>query len=218
MLITVELCTHNRREYLAEVVDCYLSQIWKDKELLVIDDGSDRCRDLFDRVPAQELAYVYLDTPAKNLSAKRNIAATLARGEIIVHFDSDDWAAPTRINHQVESLISSGSEVGGYHTAHFWDEAKAQASCYLGSKNYSWGAALCYLKSFAIQHPWPENITVAEDNCFVGIAQRKKLITAIDGRGQMVARIQGEKASNTTNWPLVAVDELPEAFRKIIRR
>jgi glycosyltransferase involved in cell wall biosynthesis len=212
------LCTNNNRHLLPVAIASYLSQDWPDKELVVIDDGTDRVQDLFEDIPG--CTYVYLPNAVKNLSVKRNVAVRASQGEAVIHFDSDDWSASTRVRHQVETLIGNPeAQISGYHTAFFWDEIDQQASCYHGSKNYSWGPCLCYRKSFALANPWPEQTTSAEDNEFVRVAQNCRQIVSIDGSGQIVVRLHSGNARRPVgsgDWPFVPREALPEEFWKLI--
>jgi glycosyltransferase involved in cell wall biosynthesis len=218
-MVSVVLPTHNRRAMLRDAIKSYLHQDWKDKELVVIDDGIDCCRDLFEEmVPNDELNYLYLASPAKNLSVKRNIATQIARGEIIIHFDSDDWSAPTRITHQVNALIESGLEVGGYHSAMFWDEVEKRATRYQGMPDYAWGPTFCYRKEWALKHPWPENVDNAEDGIFYAVARKMKAISpksALDGTGQMVCRLHRDNARRSVGHH-IPKESLPPEFLDLI--
>jgi hypothetical protein len=51
--------------------------------------------------------------PAKRSGEKRNRAAAEARGEIIVHWDDDDWSARWRLRYQVEELVARS---GAFHS------------------------------------------------------------------------------------------------------
>jgi len=203
---------------LRDAIESYVRQDWADKELVVIDDAQQCCRDWFEElVPASELNYVYLASPAKNLAVKRNIATQVSRGEIIVHFDSDDWSAPTRVTHQVTALIESGLEVGGYHSAMFWDEVKKCATRYQGAPDYAWGPTFCYRKEYAVRNPWPENVAFAEDGIFFAKARTSKAISnrsAIDGTGQMVCRLHGENHRSVGLH--IPTESLPQGFLELI--
>src|SRR6267154_6816708 len=83
--------TANRRRFVPQAIRYFLAQDFPKKELIIIDDGEEVAGDL---VPEDERIR-YLRLPAKTvLGEKRNRAAAEARGEIIVHWDDDDWCAP----------------------------------------------------------------------------------------------------------------------------
>lgn len=217
-LVSCVLCTRNNRHMIPVAIASYLSQYWPNKELVVVDDGEDCIYDLVKDIPG--VVIPHLDAKAPNLSVKRNIAARAARGEILMHLDSDDWSAPTRIHHQVEALRSvPGAQLSGYHTAYFWDEIDTQASCYHGPHNYSWGPCLCYYREFVLANPWPEWIAFCEDNNFVQVAQQRNQMVAVDGSGQIVVRLHkdnGRRAYGVGDWPLIPTEQLPKDFLQLI--
>lgn len=217
-LVSVLLPTHIRRPWLQQAIDCYLSQDWPEKELVVVDEGE--CRDMFDAIPEQELVY-FKDRPGiHNLSMKLNIGCRIARGDVITHQFSDDWSSPDRIGHQIRHLLALGAEVGGYHTAMFYNEVEKQASCYHGYANYAWGPNLIYTKAFWNRYPWPEDVKYAEDAHFVRCAQHLGVISAQDGQGKIVMRLHSANAHRTTGtekWPNIPFEDLPAGFRALVQ-
>lgn len=216
-LVTCVLPTRNNRHLLPVAIASYLSQDYDNRELLVIDDGSDRVEDLF-TVPT--CTYFHLGTPAPTLSAKRNFAVLKAQGEMILHMDSDDWSAPTRVRHQVELLQGNPiAQMVGYHTAYFWDEVARQASCYRGDPARSWGPCLCYYRDFALANPWQDWIAFAEDNAFVDAARQRGQMLAVDGSGQIVVRLHdgnARRAYGCGDWPYIPKEQLPSEFLQLI--
>jgi glycosyltransferase involved in cell wall biosynthesis len=217
-MVSVLLCTSNRRHLIGMALDSYRLQTYEPKQLVVVDDGDDSIYDLVADIDNCN----YMFYPATSLSQKRNVGIREAKGELICHFDSDDWSAPKRLWNQVETLLQHNAEMVGYHTAYFWDEIERRASCYRnGTPNYSWGPCLMYRKQFAIEHPWPEDAMTNEDENFVAVAQKQKVIVATDGRGQIVVRLHSQNARHDYIggfvWPIVPTSDLPEGFRKAAR-
>ena len=56
--------------------------------------------------------YLRLDRRAP-VGAKRNIACEVAQGEVIAHWDDDDWMAPEWLRSQVETLLSTARIFAG---------------------------------------------------------------------------------------------------------
>ena len=139
------------------------------------------------------------------IGPKRNLACENAEGEIIVHFDSDDWSAPSRIRDQVERLLASGKAVSGYHSMLFWDGTEGFK--FKGSADYSLGTALCYRKSFWQKHPFvSEDHKRWEDNVFVQDARNDNEIVAVDAGSLMVARfIRQYQPQETSGEPTAVV-------------
>src|SRR4051812_1392609 len=106
MLATAITPTFNRSRYLPSVAACFLAQTADDSEMIVLDDGDQSARPFVPDHP--RIRYVHLSGKRLSTGAKRNICCEMARGEFILHFDNDDWSAPTRIASQVASLRASG--------------------------------------------------------------------------------------------------------------
>jgi len=103
----VSICTptYNRRKFIPFLIKCYQAQTYpKDKmEWVVVDDGTDPVKDLFENV--EGVRYFYQKEKMK-LGRKRNYMHEKARGEIIVYMDDDDFYPPDRVNHAVNRLTS----------------------------------------------------------------------------------------------------------------
>src|SRR5260370_29785399 len=102
--------THNRRFFIPHAIHCFLRQDLVERELIVVDDGTGSVADLIPDDP--RIRYIRL--PERHtIGQKRNIGCAQAWGEIIVHWDDDDWMANWRLSYQVESLSSGDVDVSG---------------------------------------------------------------------------------------------------------
>ncbi len=91
-------------------INYFLRQDYANKELLIVDDGTDAVEDL---VPAdKQIRYIRIK---KNmtLGEKRNFCVRESRGDLIMHWDDDDWMAPYRISYQVQELLANNVEICG---------------------------------------------------------------------------------------------------------
>ena len=165
-LISCIMPTANRRAFAARAVEYFLRQDYERKELIVVDDGDDAIGDL---VPADErVRYVRLDAKA-SVGAKRNLACEQARGELIAHWDDDDWHAPHRLSYQVEALRRAGAEVCGISTLLFYDIHSGRGFKYVyPARQKAWlsGSSLCYTRAFWEGNRFRE-INVGEDARFL---------------------------------------------------
>ena len=110
--------TANRRRFVPGAIAQFLAQDYADAELVILDDGEDSVADL---IP-QDTRIRYLRTPRyKTLGAKRNAACEAARGDVILHWDDDDWYAPNRVRLQVDALRDSDADACGIDRALFVD-------------------------------------------------------------------------------------------------
>ena len=93
--------TADRRTFVPWAIEYFLRQDYPRKELVILDDGEHSVRDL---VPSRPDVRYYREEHPQILGDKRNRLCELARGEIIAHWDDDDWQAAQRLTYQVHSL------------------------------------------------------------------------------------------------------------------
>lgn len=101
MRVSVLIVTYNRAAYICDAIESVLTQIYRDFEIVVVDDGStDKTEQLVSRYPA--VRYIY--QPHTGIPCARNRALAEARGELIAWLDSDDRYAPEKLERQVAWL------------------------------------------------------------------------------------------------------------------
>src|SRR5215510_9707139 len=116
--------TCNRSAFVPRAIRYFLDQDYEGKELLIVDDGSENGADLIPDDPL--IRYIRLNERLP-LGAKRNLACREARGEIIVHWDDDDWMAPWRLSYQINALIEAQAEICGLNRLLFYNSFSDQA-------------------------------------------------------------------------------------------
>jgi glycosyltransferase involved in cell wall biosynthesis len=172
-----------------------LRQDYTNKELIIVDDGTDAVRDL---VPIHEsIRYIRLKERS-TVGAKRNLACENAQGSIIVHWDDDDWHAPNQLSYQVMSIIREGTDLCGNCTLLFYDIVNQRAWQYIypnGPKQRMWlsGNTLCYRRSFWANNRFV-NIDVGEDARFVWGSRRHRL-TIFGDVSYLVGMIHNQNVS-----------------------
>ena len=111
-LVSCIMPTKNRRRFVAQSLRYFEEQDYPNKELIIVDDGDDLVVDLAAQRPGvYYLAPQYVHT----VGAKRNIACEAAHGDIICHWDDDDWYGPSRLSYQVELLAKGKADITGLH-------------------------------------------------------------------------------------------------------
>lgn len=183
-LVSAIMPTRGRRALVTAAVECFIRQDWPNKELVVVDDPEDPIGDLLPT--GHRIAYCQ-NAKVHSIGYKRNQACSIASGEYIVHFDSDDWSGPQRISEQVRALRQSSRPATGYNTLPFaWDEGW-RAWLYLGRQGYACGTSLCYLRAYWAGHRF-KDVQIGEDNEFIrGLGER---FLSLSGRS-IVARVHG---------------------------
>src|SRR5271169_1049612 len=215
-LVSCIMPTYNRRRFVPEAIRLFLTQDYPKKELVVLDDGEDNIADLIPRRP--QIRYVRLDR-RHSLGAKRNIACEAAHGEIIAHWDDDDWYAPWRLSRQVAKIVRGGTELCGLARMLFFDPSTQRAWEYVypaGAPAWVYGATFCYRKSVWQQSPFLDN-TGCEDNLFIANLAADVRLRALSEPGMFVGLVHSANSSpKRTQDPLWRPQPI-ERIRRVVR-
>lgn len=105
-LVSVNIITHNRANYIGEAINSVLNQDFKDLELIIVDDAStDNTKDVVSSFLVDERVKYFPLEKQKNIATIRNIALSKSVGEYIAILDSDDlWCDEKKITKQVDFL------------------------------------------------------------------------------------------------------------------
>lgn len=113
-LVSCIMPTYNRRPFVPHALQYFLQQDYPNRELIVVDDGTDAIGDLTENLPGVR----YIRLPArKTIGAKRNLACEHAQGQIIAHWDDDDWYSSDRLRYQVMPIIAGKADLTGLENA-----------------------------------------------------------------------------------------------------
>lgn len=173
--VSVITPTYNRRKFIPSLIECFLSQTYpKDRmEWIILDDGPDSVEDLFDALAKTKkvpnLRYVRHDGPKLLIGQKRNRLNALAKGEIIIAMDDDDFYSPERVSHVVTKFaqnpkheLAGSSEIYMYYT----DNQKIYKFGPYGPTHATNGT-MAWRKSYASRHTYDETVTHAEERSFL---------------------------------------------------
>lgn len=122
----------------------------------------------------------------------RNVGVEASLGEVIAHFDDDDFSHPGRLEDQLRRLIASGKPVTGYRSMRFTDGTRWWR--YDGSADYALGTSLVYRRDFWQRSRFPD-LKVGEDNQFVSRARACGGIATADAGEMMWATIHDQNTS-----------------------
>lgn len=191
-LVSCIMPTFNRRWFIPLSIRYFQRQDYENKELIIIDDGTDSVKDM---IP-DDLCIRYFQLESKRtVGAKRNLACEKARGEIIAHWDDDDWMAHWRLSYQVDNLLEAGAEICGLDRIFFYNRDTKESWQYIYPKNdRPWvaGGTLCYKKIYWKRNLFP-HIDSGEDSKFVW-GNRSRMVKLQDS-SFYVAMIHPENTS-----------------------
>ena len=158
--------TADRRSLVPQAIRHFLRQDYPNRELIILDDGADCVADL---IPQDErIRYLRLDRKL-SMGVKHNLACEMARGEIIVHWDDDDWISPRRISYQVRELMEQPeAAICGLSRILFYDPRARRAweYRYPGGRPWVIGSTFCYHKRFSERNHFPD-MNEGADTTFV---------------------------------------------------
>lgn len=91
-LISVIVPVYKVERYLHTCIDSVLNQIYKNLELILVDDGSpDNCPIICDEYAAKDIRVKVIHKENGGVSTARNVALDNAQGEYIAFLDGDDF-------------------------------------------------------------------------------------------------------------------------------
>jgi glycosyltransferase involved in cell wall biosynthesis len=108
MLFTIVIPTYNRANLITKTLDSIKNQIFKDFEVLIIDDGS--TDNTFEVVqPYLNEHFHYFKKENAERAAARNFGTNRAKGEYICWFDSDDIMYSNHLEEAYKLIINSSN-------------------------------------------------------------------------------------------------------------
>jgi glycosyltransferase involved in cell wall biosynthesis len=197
-VVTCLMPTYNRRPWVELSIRCWLQQDWPDRELIVLDDGTDQVDDLCRVDP--RIRHVDMTGTRWTIGAKWNLGVSLAWGRVIACWADDDWHAPWRLRYQVTNLLASKAGICGTDRMWYWDLDSDVMWHYSYIPNkitqvYLCGGTMMFRYEFWRQSPFQE-INTGEDNQF--IAGRHEGILSLADESFYVATIH---PGNTSRKP-----------------
>jgi glycosyltransferase involved in cell wall biosynthesis len=102
-LVSILIPAYNAQEYIRGSLKSAVNQTWRNKEIIVVDDGSrDDTRSIAETFARDGVRVV---TQAnQGAAAARNKAMSLSRGDYIQWLDADDLLSPNKIAAQMQAL------------------------------------------------------------------------------------------------------------------
>ena len=111
-LISVVVPIYNVEKYLQKCIDSILAQTYRHLEIILVDDGSpDNCGAICDNYAQEDGRVLVIHKKNGGLSSARNAGLEIAKGELIVFIDSDDWIDANYIEKLYDDISESGADV-----------------------------------------------------------------------------------------------------------
>lgn len=110
--VSVIMAAYNAGATIERALRSVQAQTLANWELIVIDDGStDSTSAIIDRYGQEDRRIRAVHQPNAGISAVRRRGVELARGEYVIHFDSDDYAEPGMLAGMLAEARAGGADV-----------------------------------------------------------------------------------------------------------
>jgi glycosyltransferase involved in cell wall biosynthesis len=156
--------TANRPNYIQMAVSYFLNQNFRDVELIIVDDASNPIEYL---LPQHRRIKYYSMEAGSLVGDKRNYACNKAEGDIILHWDDDDYYGPDWIGRSVYAVETSNADICGLNDILFYSPIQNKYWTYKDTtKPWLSGATMAYYKRFWELHPF-RSIQIGEDHDYI---------------------------------------------------
>jgi len=185
-LISCIMPTKNRSKFIPQSIKYFQEQDYPNLELIIVYDADS---DLPEGLTHDDNIHLHKASYDNSIGSKRNLACQKANGEIIVHWDDDDWYSADRVSLQVKPIIANECDITGLNNSlfyllanrEFW-ECSSELTQKMLMKNV-YGGTLAYSKMFWDNSDGYPNTSLREDADFMlKMIQNGASLKKIDGK------------------------------------
>ena len=209
-MVSCIMPTADRSRFVPQAIRYFLRQDYSNRELIVVDDGRRPVEVLMPEDP--RVRYVRHDV-RHSMGWKHNFACEMARGEVVVHWDDDDWYADWRITYQVAMLQDNpDAELTGLSRLFFYAPHSSQAWVYqypVGQRTWVCGSSFCYRKALWERQRF-EDVSEGADTRFAWSMDERSVLALPDSNFLVAIAHPGNTSPKRTTDPRYAGHPLRE--------
>ena len=218
-LISCIMPTHARSAFVEQSIKYFKEQTYSHTELIIVyDEATDLPSDFYH----DENIFTIQVPLNTSIGAKRNKALEFACGDIIAHWDDDDWYAKTRLEIQAKPLLENKADISAlYNTLFFSLQSlevwKASEELYENMfVRGIHGGTLMYTSN-CIGKEMFKDISLREDVCFMeDLIIKGARLTKLDGYEQFIYMrhdnnswaFKAGEFSDSTKWKTVEISQI----------
>ena len=175
MLVSVITSTYNRSQFIPALLECYRRQDYNHDliEWLVLDDSIEdeqkKTQGLFDTFADTMPNIFYIHSTQKQVMGhKLNHLCSLARGDIIVVMDDDDFYPPTRVSTAVAAFAAEPEkQIAGCSKVYMYFQDENAVYC-AGpySDNHALNCTMAFRSSYLKDHRYDSTEVCAVERVF----------------------------------------------------
>ena len=110
-IVSFIIPSYNYARYIEQCVHSIQNQTVKDIEIIIVNDGStDNSKEVIDALAQQDSRIVAIHKENAGVSAARNSAIDVAKGEYLVFVDADDFIALEYAEYMLDIANKTGAE------------------------------------------------------------------------------------------------------------
>lgn len=104
--VSILIPIYNSEKYVAQTIESAVNQIWNNKEIIIVDDGSTDNSLQIAKSFESDIIKIYTQKN-KGVCAARNFALTMADGEYIQYLDHDDILGLDKVSTQMNFILNN---------------------------------------------------------------------------------------------------------------
>ena len=151
--VSVVTPTYNRRKFIPILIHLYQQQTYpaEFRELIILDDSPSSNEDL---IPKNDKSIRYYYSAERiALGEKRNQLNNLAKGDVIVCFDDDDFHFPERITYSITRMNAEKADIAGCTTLDiYYTDIKKTFQYGPYGRNHGTNGTFTYRKKYLQNH------------------------------------------------------------------
>lgn len=125
--VSVIVPVFNTGKYLYKCIDSILNQTYKNIEILIIDDGSEKyTADICDDLADKDTRIRVFHKKNEGVSVARNYGLNLIEGDFIGFVDSDDWIDRHMFESLVSVMVTKDVDVVYCDVTTVWDDGRSE--------------------------------------------------------------------------------------------
>jgi glycosyltransferase involved in cell wall biosynthesis len=170
--VSVLTPTYNRRKFIPLAIQMFKAQTYpQDRmEWIILDDGTDKVGDIFAASGLKNVRYYPSDTKLP-IGGKRNRINELARGDICVAWDDDDYYPPDRVKNAVRKLRSVPNRrvpvTGASQMYLYYADRNEIWNIGPYNPNHCTNGTMAYWRSYFKDHRYEDTAEKAEERVFM---------------------------------------------------
>lgn len=129
-LISVIIPVYNVEKYLERCVNSVFRQIYRNLEIILVNDGSiDSSPDICRKIQEKHPDIILINKQNGGLGSARNAGIDAANGDFIAFLDSDDWVTPDCYEYMLNLLIKNDADISDVGVFQVYSENELMPVC-----------------------------------------------------------------------------------------